>query len=185
LKPHQPTRLDVTAFARAGALLEGALPLAHLPRLAQGTAAPADADPGEATWRARGQWRQPLGDQPQIRLALEARAPVWLTCQRCLQPVALELAVQRTLRFVPSEEEAARLDEAEEEEDVLALPRTLNLHELVEDELILALPLVPRHEACPEPLPYEPQAEPPQPQAEALEAPHPFAALARLKRSQV
>jgi uncharacterized protein len=32
-------------------------------------------------------------------------------------------------------------------------PRGLDLTALVEDELILALPLVPRHETCPQPLP--------------------------------
>ena len=38
------------------------------------------------------------------------------------------------------------------DEDVLALTPSLDLLPLVEDELILALPLVPRHEACPQPL---------------------------------
>jgi uncharacterized protein len=182
MKPPQPTRLDVGAFARAGASLEGAVPLAQLPRLMQGTQPPADGMPGEAAWQARGHFRQPLGDAPQLRLHLAAHARVWLTCQRCLQPVAHELGVERTLRFVPTEEEAARLDEAEDDEDVLTLPRALNLHELVEDELILALPLVPRHDQCPEPLAYEPGGEEPAPAGEAAEAPHPFAALARLKR---
>ena len=184
MKPPQPTRLDVGAFARAGAALEGVLPLAQMPRLAEGTVAPADASPGDATWQARGHARQPLGDALQLRLHLSAQARVWLTCQRCLQPVSHALTVARTLRFVPTEEEAARLDEVEEEEDVLALPRALNLHELVEDELILALPLVPRHEQCPEPLPYEPTTAAAEATSEAdptPEAPHPFAALARLK----
>ncbi len=184
MKPHLPTRLDVSAFARAGATLEGAIALADLPRLAQGTTPPADENPGDATWQARGLWRQPLGSEPQVRLELQARARVWLTCQRCLQPVAHTLEAERTLRFVPTEEEAARLDETEDDEDVLALPRTLDLHELVEDELILALPLVPRHEACPDPLPYEPEAEAPEPAMQADEAPHPFAALAQLKRAK-
>lgn len=184
VKPHHPTRLDVSAFARAGATLEGTLPLAELPRLAPSTTPPADAGPGEATWQARGLWRQPVGSEPQVRLQLSARARVWLTCQRCLQPVAHTLEAERTLRFVPTEEEAARLDDAEDDEDVLALPRTLNLHELVEDELILALPLVPRHEQCPEPLAYEPEAELPELEEQPDEAPHPFAALAQLKHKK-
>lgn len=182
VKPHQPTRLDVSTFARTGSVLEGTLPLSDLPRLLASTSPPADTPPGEATWRAQGLWRQPLGDQPQLRLQLQAHARVWLTCQRCLQPAAHELAVARTLRFVPTEEEAARLDEAEEEEDVLALPRVLNLHELIEDELILALPLVPRHEQCPEPLPWEPEMPTTPAEVPGEEVAHPFAALARLKQ---
>ena len=58
---------------------------------------------------------------------------------------------------------------------MLALEPALDLQSLVEDELLLALPLVPRHEVCPEPLPLEPE-----PAAPA--AAHPFAALAALKR---
>ena len=174
----------MSAFARAGATLEGTRPLADLARLAQATTPPADASLGEVSWQARGLWRQPLGSEPQVRLALSAHARVWLTCQRCLHPVAHTLETERTLRFVPTEEEAARLDETEDDEDVLARPRTLNLLELVEDELILALPLVPRHERCPEPLAYEPEAEAPQPEGQAAKAPNPFAALAQLKRSK-
>ena len=65
------------------------------------------------------------------------------------------------------------------EDDVLALTRALDLRELVEDELLLALPIVPRHEVCPEPLP-----QPADDAAPAEPAPHPFAALAALKRTK-
>jgi uncharacterized protein len=85
--------------------------------------------------------------------------------------------VQRRFRFVRNEDEAARLDE-ESEDDVLALPARLDLQALLEDELILALPIVPRHALCPEPLPL-PAAEP---LDEEAPAPNPFAALAALRR---
>jgi uncharacterized protein len=49
----------------------------------------------------------------------------------------------------------------------------------VEDELILALPLVPRHDACPQPLAAPATAEEP-----LAERPNPFAALAALKRGE-
>jgi uncharacterized protein len=67
-------------------------------------------------------------------------------------PVELEVDVARALRFVADEATAEALD-AESEDDVLALPRRLDLHDLVEDELLLALPLVPMHTTCPVPLP--------------------------------
>jgi uncharacterized protein len=63
---------------------------------------------------------------------------------------------------------------------VLALPRWLDLHELVEDELLLALPLVPMHGRCPQALPMAVGVEALETAAEA--APRPFAALAGLKR---
>ena len=56
-----------------------------------------------------------------------------------------------------------------------ALTTALDLPMLLEDELLLALPLVPRHDVCPEPLPRAFRDE-----ADAAE--RPFAALAALKQ---
>ena len=187
-----PARLDVAAFAKAQAMLDGELVWAELSRLADVTIAPSDGGPA-ASWRAQGLWRQPLGGEPEMRIRLQAQATVWQTCQRCLEPVAEALTVDRTLRFVAGEDEAARLDE-DSEEDVLALSRTLDLPALVEDELILALPWVPRHGKCPRPLPVS--AAVASDASEGGEAgreaggedrpgtdPHPFAVLKSLKRS--
>ena len=68
--------------------------------------------------------------------------------------------------------------DAESEDDVLAISRSLDVPELLEDELLLALPLVPRHEVCPEPLPVPEEAP-------EEKAPHPFAALAALKKGSL
>ena len=115
------------------------------------------------------------GDAPQLWLHVAAQATLNLECQRCLQPVAVPLDVSRSFRFVHGEATAAELD-ADSEDDVLALTRALDLHELVEDELILALPLVPRHEVCTQPL-AAPGGDP----EPVEERPNPFAALAALK----
>ena len=116
-------------------------------------------------------WRSALAAK-----TLQARASVPLQCQRCLQQVLQDLNVDRRFRFVRSEEEAERLDESSED-DVLVLGPRLDLQELLEDELILALPLVPKHDGpCPAPLPMpldELEDEAP--------APSPFAALAALR----
>ncbi|MGE5117735.1 MAG: YceD family protein [Betaproteobacteria bacterium] len=177
-RPIDPQRLDVEAFARDGGTLEGAVPLALLPRLLE--AGHAGQRPGAddaVRWRAYGEWRRTPGSGPQPWLHLQADAELALECQRCLGPLPTALQVDRWFRFAPDEDTAAALD-AEVEEDVLALGRPLDLVELIEDELLLALPLVPRHEACPEPLlaPDDGAAE-----AEA-ERPNPFAALEALKR---
>jgi uncharacterized protein len=169
-----PQALDVMALCKAAATLQGQWPLAGMARLGESFCAASD---GNATWQARG-WRVPvLGGEPEIWLELEGQAEVPLECQRCLQPMKEHLHVQRRFRFVRSEDEAARLDE-ESEDDVLALPARLDLRALLEDELILVLPIVPRHGVCPEPLPL--------PADEALQeeapAPNPFAALAGLRR---
>ncbi|MCW5611200.1 MAG: DUF177 domain-containing protein [Rubrivivax sp.] len=178
--PPDPRALDLPALARTGATLQGTLPLAQMPRLAGSVLATADAEPAPATWTAAALLRPVTGGAPELWLHLQARAEVRLECQRCLQPMDQTLEVDRRFRFVRGEDEAARLDE-ESEDDVLALPGRLDLLELLEDELILALPLVPRHETCPQPLPAPTTAAPAAPEA-GDERPHPFAALAALKR---
>lgn len=176
-RPFDPRRLDVEAFARDGATSEGEWPLASLERLA--ACAHADVPPAATDgirWRCRGERRAVRGGPPQVWLHVEASAGLALVCQRCLAPVRYEVDAQRSFLFVPNEDAAAALD-ADCEDDVLALTRALDLQELVEDELLLSLPLVPRHEACPEPL----AASTADPGADEPPA-HPFAALAALKR---
>lgn len=183
-----PRALDVAAFCRAGGELEGELTLAALPRLASSLLAEADGPPaGPVAWRARGVLRPVTIGAPQFWIDIAGRAEVRLQCQRCLQPMSLVLEVDRPIRFVDGEDEAARLDE-EGEEDVLALTHRLDLRALLEDELILSLPLVPRHDSCPQPLPV-PLGDPgaaagPSPAAPEGDRPHPFAALARLRKGQ-
>jgi len=169
-----PRRLDVSAVAADALTLEGRWPLSGFARLQDSVVQDSDV-----TWSVRGEQRAAPVAQAGIWLHLRARAQVWRDCQRCLQPVALELDLDRALRFVADEATAEALD-AQSEEDVLALPRLLDLHELVEDELLLALPLVPMHALCPQALPTVAGMlagdELPAP------APHPFAALAGLQR---
>jgi len=179
-RPIDPRRLGVEAFAREGGFLEGRWPLASFPRLMLSvhSEAPPEAD-ASVVWQAQGEWRKPQSVEAQPWLHVRARTRLTLVCQRCLGPLDTTLEVDRWMRFVHGEEAAAALD-AEIEDDVLALERMLDLHELVEDELILAMPLVPRHEGrCPVPLPLPSQEE------EAVPEPtrrSPFAVLEALKR---
>ena len=173
-----PARLDVAAFAAEGAELGGAWPLDALERMRDAAApeAPTRAT-DEVRWQVRGERVAAPGGGAETWLHLDASAALDVTCQRCLQPVHVPLEVRRRILFVPGGEAAAAAADAERDEDVLPLTRALDLRELVEDELLLALPLVPVHATCPEPLP-EPAA-----QDEGEPAPSPFAALAALKRT--
>jgi len=170
-------KLDVEAFARDGAHLEGTWPAQALHRLADAAApeTPASGWP-EVQWSMDGERIEPRAAEPQIWLHLRAQATAHLTCQRCLQPVEAPLSIERSFLFARDEEQAAALD-AESEDDVLALTRHLDAQELIEDELLLGLPLVPRHETCPAPLEHTADALP----EETEERPNPFAALAALK----
>ena len=170
-----PRRLDVQAFAKDAEQLEGGWPLASLERLV-GSAHPDVPPEGEVHWCVRGESRPVRGGAPQAWLHLRATASLALACQRCLGPVRAALDVDRSFLFVAGESAAEQLD-ADQEDDVLALTRSLDLRDLVEDELLLALPLVPWHEVCPQPL-----AVPCNSPEDAEDQPHPFAVLAALKR---
>jgi uncharacterized protein len=173
-----PHKLDLRRFARDGARLEGVWPQDRFTRLATGLMPPlADAPAPAVGWSAQGLQRAVQGGEPEVWLHLQVQTVARLECQRCLQPINELLKVHRPLRFVAGEDEAARLDE-DSDDDVLALVPRLDLFDLIEDELILALPLVPRHEICPQPLAAAP-AHPPA--ADKEERPHPFAALAALR----
>jgi uncharacterized protein len=175
-KDFDPHRLDVRRFAEAGAELQENEPLQAFARLRAETA---EADPElPVDWRARGELLNPTHHQPQVWVHLEASATLPLVCQRCLQPVDLPLAVDRSFRFVADEATAAAEDD-DAEEDLLALSRSFDLHELVEDELLMEVPVAPRHEACPEPV--KMSAVDPGFEAAMEEREHPFAALGKLK----
>ena len=172
-----PFRLDVAAFAKAAGELEGRWPLLQFDRLTESAVADAlPADGGGVIWRARGEARAMRGGATQIWLHIGATTDVPLECQRCLKAVDVPIAIERSFLFVHGEDAAAQLD-TDSEDDVLALTRALDLRELIEDELLLALPIVPRHQVCPMPL-----VAPVDEEEVVEEKPNPFAALATLKR---
>lgn len=168
--------MDPQALARAGATVAGQVPLSHLPRLRESSSNPDAGSP--IAWSARGESKAVEGSAPQVWLHLNAKTQWTQTCQRCLSPATFELVVDRSFRFVADEAQAAIEDETAEE-DVLALERGFDLLGLIEDELLMALPLVPRHEICPEAVPMSVQ-DPDFHEADA-QSPHPFAVLASIK----
>jgi uncharacterized protein len=174
----QPQRLDVAGFARAGGHLLGALPLAQFPRLLAEAHNAALASAVHIEWQADGQARERSGLPDELWLQLEGRAQLGVTCQRCLEEVVLPLKVNQAYRFVPGERAAQEEDDASEE-DVLALTEHLDVYELLEDELLMALPFSPRHAVCPRSLPG--QAATLVTEAALGKQPHPFAALQVLK----
>lgn len=182
VREFDPYRLDVEAFARDGASLAGAWSLAQLDRVAEmaqrDAEQPADPVAGrEVRWQVRGERRALRGGDSQIWLHLQASTSLPLECQRCLKPAETAVEVERSFLFVRGEDAAAQLD-ADSDDDVLALTRALDLRELIEDELLLALPLVPMHAHCEPPAPLAAGED----ELESGDAPHPFAGLAALKR---
>ena len=175
-----PSRLDVRAFALAGQSLDETTELAALERLWAETVASSDVA-APVHWQCHGEMRPDANGKSVPWLHLEARATVELTCQRCLGSVSENLEVNRWFRFV-ADEATAELEDEDSEEDVLALEPKPSLLALVEDELLMALPLVPLHETCPVAVPMQAGDLTDAGEAEQPERKNPFEALAKLKK---
>ena len=169
--------LNIEAFAKASGTLNGTEVLSRFERLqdeAQGAGAQ-----NLVQFAATGLTRPDGAAGEQVWLALTAEVALPQTCQRCLAPVDVPVSFEREFRFVASEEVAAVEDE-ESEEDVLVLSRDFNLLELIEDELLMALPVVPKHEVCPGNVTL--QFADSDFVEESQEKPNPFAVLEQLKK---
>ena len=171
-----PTEIDAFEFTRAARSAEGCEPMDALVRLASLLA----SREGLLAWRVDG-WRQSdASGHDRMHLRLRASGTVGMACGRCLGVVTLPVAIDRTYLLVQSESEAARLDEVEDEVDVLVASRRFQIDELIEDEAILALPPSASHARCERPAPAEVNRSAQAP-AEAPAAQSPFAALSALK----
>jgi len=166
------------SFAEAGVPLIATLPLQNLERLAQESSG--RQSDLIVNWQAVAELRAGSTGLMDIWLHLTAGTCLPLTCQRCMGAVQTPLQVDQWYRFVATEDIAMAEDDASEE-DLLVLTPQLDLLAVLEDELLMALPLVPMHDECPDlpafsagviDLPGNMEGKP-----------NPFAALARLKKN--
>ena len=94
-------------------------------------------------------------------------------------PVPTSVEVNQWYRFVATEDIAMAEDD-ESEEDLLVMAPQFDLLELVEDELLMGLPLVPMHGECPQGA--APEVATDLVPNELAEKPNPFAILSELKK---
>lgn len=182
-KDYSPDRLDIKAFTQAGTPLQGQDTLAKYERLAQEAQGPEpDLTVNSVHWQVQGQLRagaaetQEQAAEPWLHLTVQATLP--MLCQRCLTPVEVPLEVDRWFRFVADEATAEAQDD-DAEEDLLAMSREFDLHALIEDELLMDLPVVARHDECPVAVTMESSSE--DFDAAEEEKPNPFDALSNFK----
>jgi uncharacterized protein len=139
LMPHQPV-IDGFEFASAGAIQQGVWPLSDLPRLRDMLV----SDAGEVTYRVQG--KRDENGRPALQVRVQGT--LQLRCQRCLKPLALDVKAEDLLVL------AATLSEIHAEPadvsgpDRIVAGKEMPVRDLVEDELILALPYAPRHDSC-------------------------------------
>jgi len=148
---------------------EGELGAAELPRLR--AAAPADA-----RISARVVLTVVRGDLGELRLRGSIAGEVGQECQRCLQPMIWPFRLEPDVVLVDPAGSPAALGD---EQDVLELgpDGLLRPADFVEEEILLALPLAPRHEHCAARLPHEFEAG-----GGDRTADNPFAVLQELRK---
>lgn len=142
--PQLPARfplIDGFEFAAAGGSLRGQWPVGVFPRLRDVL----HDDTGTIEYVLEGR-RDALG---QAHLLLSARAHLKLTCQRCLAAVEWAVEPQATLWLAASQSEIDAEPVAAQMPERVIAHRQMAVRDLVEDELLLALPYAPRHEDCP------------------------------------
>jgi uncharacterized protein len=156
------TLIDSLQFAHTGAVLTGEVAAASLPRLRDLLA----SDRGVLKYRLHGL----LADsKPRIDCIIEGTVEV--TCQRCLENLSFAVNVSNRLLLVTSEADLPNMAEEDEDLDALVADPNMDAMAWIEDEIILALPIAPRHDF-----------ECVHKQQDQTAAEHrPFAALAQLK----
>jgi len=139
----QPPRfplIDGLEFAEAGEQLRGAWPVKEFPRLR-------DAlydDQGTVAYELRGV-RDLLG---RPGLALRVTGTLRVACRRCLEAVTVRLDEDSQLWLARTQAELDAQPVAAQGPDGVVAGREMAVRDLVEDELLLALPYAPRHEGC-------------------------------------
>jgi uncharacterized protein len=126
--------VDAAVCARAGSTIARRFSAAELPRLREA------GGHDDSSIEARFQFSQ-FDGRPAVTGELHGTAV--LTCQRCMRAVAVD--VDDTFQVLIVEEE--RSDEPGGYEPVVAKPSRLDLGWLAEEQVLLAMPLVPMHES--------------------------------------
>ncbi len=86
------------------------------------------------------------------QLILSVSGTIELMCQRCMTPLKFALESESILILAKTDERADEIDVllADDTVDVIVGSKTLNVMELIEDEALLAIPLAPKHDVCPD-----------------------------------
>jgi uncharacterized protein len=126
---------DIAALADRGTVLEGTIELASLSRLKQLLHSSAGSARARVAFRRR--------HDALLVVELQCAAALELVCQRCLEPVVHEVDEHVDFAVAETEDSLTVLPQGME---LLALEGDrLQPATLIEDELIVSLPLVPRH----------------------------------------
>jgi uncharacterized protein len=164
-----PEIVDAWRMVSARRSFYGHLSVAQLTRLADALAAPGGTIAYDIEFD-----RDELGV---AYIALRAQGELTLICQRTLEPFAMPVSVDTRLGLITREEDEAGLPPGYE--PLLLEAAEIRPADVIEDELLLALPLIPVKPGLEESdLGWSTDPE----QTETPQRPNPFAALSSLKK---
>ena len=136
---HQPA-IDGLEFARTGSKLQGALPVAGFLRLR------------DALCTSKGAVQYELLGVPEEQgrpaLKLKVAGELQFVCQRCLGALEFPLHIDVSLQLAATQAELDAEPLTAEGPERIVAGREMPVRDLVEDELLLAIPLVLRHDRC-------------------------------------
>jgi uncharacterized protein len=167
-RPKQASLIDPTSLSSTPTLFEGKVKPGALERLAESLA---NGD-GELRYRVSAR-RDP---QRQAELSCIIEGFVFLTCQSSLDTFRHPVSIDDRLVLVDDDSRLPPMQEESDTEDYLVVDEPLDVLELVEDAVILALPMIPRKPGL-----ERKEAESKDPEEEK---PSPFAKLSGLKKTQ-
>jgi uncharacterized protein len=184
-------RLNLRQWFRQPETQTGILNLMDLPRLAdwvnteQLTPRPEHC----FSWFLNGHTENEAGGLEQrFFLTLEITGRIPQTCQRCLDEMTLDIHSKNRFEVFTTEEKADEAIYSEDDSEPLVMSEEFDLIELIEDDILLAIPLAPKHKRCPnvhQSLLSGADGETvlSEEVRNKLDKPSPFAALATLKKS--
>lgn len=163
----EPILIDPLAFAREGRSLQGEVVVSALDQRVLDSLAEASGTVRYALVGSVDKLQRP-------RLMLTVETEVQVMCQRCLLPMQESIQSDAVITLFTEQDKLDEACAADEELDAVLAEPELDVMALIEDEIIMGLPLSPKHEACGQD-PIEPVK---------ADKPNPFAVLAQLKKNQ-
>lgn len=121
----------------------GFLSIPDLPRVAEEVSTVLAGDGFH--WNIETHFEHPPGTEPQQIMELGLKGRLHLICQRCLQPCAVDLDEKRRFIFLATEAQADDYPLEDEDQEPLVASQQFNLLETIEDEILLSIPLIPKH----------------------------------------
>lgn len=136
LNTRLPRQIDPRKFAHQGLDLQGVIAVAELPRVADFAL--------DKSSEVKVELEFGVDEEKHRVISGQALCALKVTCQRCLEPVEVSLDAGINLAIVWDEERAKQLPKTL---DPLILPEgPADLYEIIEDELLLNLPMVSYHD---------------------------------------